>query len=253
MKLVIIAAGQGSRLRETTGEINKTLMTIGSKTIMEHVLANAGICGIDQAVVVTGYRHQAIEQFIDKLGSDVSLQAVYNPAWEQPNGISVLAARGAIDPGDDFLISMSDHIYEPALLRRIAESPLGNYVANVGLDFDIDNIFDIDDGMKVSVDPATPTTITAMSKTLPSYDAIDCGVFKCRYEFFDYLDRAAAVGKGSLSDACNELMGQQKMGGVDIGDSFWLDIDTPESFEHCRLHEERIASWHTNRKTASGR
>ncbi|MEE9190038.1 MAG: sugar phosphate nucleotidyltransferase [Candidatus Neomarinimicrobiota bacterium] len=247
MKLVIIAAGQGSRLRQITGEINKTLMTIGSMSIMEHLLANASYCGITEVVIVIGYRHQAIKQFLESLRNDIPIQTVYNPAWKQPNGISVSAAREAIAHGDDFLISMSDHIYEPALLENVVESPMGNYVANVGLDFDIDNIFDIDDGMKVSVDPAAPTTITAMSKTLHKYDAIDCGVFKCRYEFFDYLAQAANAGNGSLSDACNELMEQHKMGGVDIGDSFWLDIDTPESFEYCRLHEDRIASWHSNR------
>ncbi len=244
MKLVIIAAGMGSRLRETTGEINKTLITVGQMTLIEHLLTNAKSCGIDKVVVVTGYRHQAIEEFVGKMHGDFSIQTVYNPDWKQPNGISVLAAQVAIGQGEDFLISMSDHIYEPGLLRRIIECPLGNYVASVGLDFDIDNIFDIDDGMKVCVDPNTKTTITAMSKTLPEYDAIDCGVFKCRYEFFDYLDRAAAAGKGSLSDACNELMEQQKMGGTDIGDSFWLDIDTPESFEHCHLHENLIRGWH---------
>lgn len=244
MKLVVIAAGHGSRLREISGEINKTLMTVGPMTILEHLLANAKSCGIDDVIVVTGYRHQALEQFLDGLSGKYAIQTVHNPDWEQPNGISVLAARKAIEPGEDFLISMSDHVYEPGLLEVIAESRIGNYVASVGLDFNIDNIFDIDDGMKVSVDPADRTKIIAMSKTLPKYDAIDCGVFKCQYEFFDYLEKSADAGNGSLSDACNELIDEQTMGGVDIGDRFWLDIDTPESLEHCQLHKDRIAGWH---------
>ena len=40
--------------------------------------------------------------------------------------------------------------------------------------------------------------------------------------------------KGSLSDACNVLINDEKMGGVDIGEEFWLDVDTPESVQYLQ-------------------
>ncbi|MCK4579491.1 MAG: NTP transferase domain-containing protein, partial [Candidatus Marinimicrobia bacterium] len=197
MKLVIIAAGQGSRLRSAAGQINKTILEIGDRSLMEYLLANARICAVEGCVVVTGYHSQAIEEFLDGLDTDLQIETVHNPHWRQPNGISVLAARPFIGAGEDFLVTMSDHLYEPALLRAVLNSQLEDTIANVALDFNIDAIFDIDDGMKVAVDGDNRQTITAMSKTLQRYDAIDCGVFKCGYEFFNYLDQAAAAGRGS--------------------------------------------------------
>jgi hypothetical protein len=34
-----------------------------------------------------------------------------------------------------------------------------------------------------------------------------------------------------LADGCNLLINDGRMGGIDIGDSFWMDVDTPEAFE----------------------
>ena len=104
----------------------------------------------------------------------------------------------------------------------------------LGLDFNINNIFDIDDGMKVEVDPLDNTKISSMSKSLLKYDAIDCGVFKLNYLFFNYLSDANKVGKHRIMDACQYLINIGKMGGINIGDCFWLDIDTSESLMYLR-------------------
>jgi choline kinase len=85
--------------------------------------------------------------------------------------------------------------------------------------------------MKVSVSENNRTKITSMSKSLKLFNAIDCGVFKCNYQFFDALEKARKKGGCGLSDGCNVLISEGKMGGVDIGDSFWMDVDTPESIE----------------------
>ncbi len=234
MKLVIIAAGEGSRIRSVSSAVNKTLLQVGGRRILDYLLENAILSALDGCIVVTGYQSQVIEEYLAGLDIELQLETVYNPHWQQPNGISVLAAKPLIEPGNDFLVSMSDHLYVPALLAKVQSSSLEHSVANVALDFNIDGIFDLDDGMKVSVDPANRRLITGMSKKLPRFDAIDCGVFKCRYEFFEVLYEAQKNYSGSLSDGCNLLIPKQKLGGVDIGKSFWIDIDTPEALEHCR-------------------
>ena len=85
--------------------------------------------------------------------------------------------------------------------------------------------------MKVSVDNIKNTKIAGMSKTLSEFDAIDCGVFKCKFNFFNALEAANESGNCSLADGCNLLIVKNRMGGVDIGNSFWMDVDTPEAFE----------------------
>jgi len=188
MKLIIIAAGQGSRIRSVTDGIPKTLLRLKGKSLLDRVLENAASVGIKEAVVVTGYRSPDLVSYIDNHKFEINVETVYNGNWDKANGLSVLAAKPLIPNGEPFLISMSDHVYDAELLNNIFQNSLDNYDALVGLDFRINNIFDIDDGMKVSVDKNTNTTITGMSKTLSEFDAIDCGVFKCNFSFFNALE-----------------------------------------------------------------
>ena len=129
---------------------------------------------------------------------------------------------------------MSDHFYGPDLLEQVMKINLGDNTACVALDFNKDDIFDIDDGMKITVEKNNKEKITKMSKTLDNFDAIDCGVFKFKYSFFSTLDNARKSGKSSISEACQMLIKIGEMGGVNIGNSFWLDIDTPEAVHYLK-------------------
>ena len=73
-----------------------------------------------------------------------------------------------------------------------------------------------------------------MSKDLQDYQAIDCGLFKCGYEFFDLLAETADAGEGSLASACNLAISDRKLGGADIGDYYWIDIDTPKTVRNAQ-------------------
>jgi len=232
LKLVIIAAGEGSRIRPVSNNIPKTLLKIGGQPIIDYLLDNCCQTGLTDCVVVTGYRGEMVKTFLGAVRKDLNTETVHNPDWRLPNGLSVLAARPLIPYGEDFLISMADHLYGPQLLDLIVNSSLTQTIANVGLDFKTDDIFDLEDAMKVTVDPSNPQVVTGMSKQLTSFNAVDCGIFKCRYEFFKALETAKERGKCSLADACNLLIPQRKMGGVDIGNHFWIDIDTPAAFKH---------------------
>lgn len=230
MQLVIIAAGQGSRIRSVTAGIPKTLLLVQGRPLLTHLLENCTQAGIGEVVVVTGYRHEDIEAYLSRQHSELKIETVYNPEWRLENGVSVLSAQAAIGDREPFLLSMSDHWYGVDLLKKVIAGSGPNFTATVALDFNTDRIFDKDDGMKVRVDPADPTRITGMSKDLKKYDAIDCGVFHCRSAFFPALRAARKSGRCGIADTCNLLITEGTMGGVDIGDSNWLDIDTPEAY-----------------------
>lgn len=228
MKLVIIAAGQGSRLKSETNNNPKALTIINGHPIIDILLNNCIINHINDIIIITGYDKSSIRNYLDDKWSSLNIEFIYNCDWKLENGISVLKAKSSIEPGEEFMISMSDHLYFPDLMKKVKESSLSNKVANVGLDFEVNDIFDLDDGMKVKV-RVEDMIIEAMSKTLVVYNAIDVGVFKCSYEFFSFLERLNNRGSCSLSTGCNELIDQKLLGGVDIQKSFWLDIDTPEA------------------------
>ena len=193
MKLIIIAAGKSSRLRTVTEGSPKTLLKVNGKTILNQIIENACFAGINHFVVITGYRHEYLENYIKSCDLGVKVDLVYNPDWDKANGISVFAGKPLIPNGKSFMISMSDHIYNVDLFSKIAQSEFGRYSAMVGLDFKVNNVYDIDDAMKVSVSENNQSKITSMSKSLKVFNAIDCGVFKCKYQFFNALEKSTKI------------------------------------------------------------
>ena len=57
MKAVIIAAGVGSRLGKLTKEIPKPLINVNGKSIIERQIDSFRKCGINEIIVITGYKN----------------------------------------------------------------------------------------------------------------------------------------------------------------------------------------------------
>ena len=229
----------GSRLSTISNGLPKILVHVFKKPLIDQLLSNCIAARINDVVIVTGYNNHIIEEHISKIKTNINIEIAYNPDWNLANGVSVLAAKNFIPENQDFLISMSDHYYNNGLLIMMKNHTNIKTIASVGADYNIKEIYDIDDGMKIDIDKET-NLIKAMSKELPIYNAIDCGLFKCRYEFFDYLEKAKEKNECSLSDACNILINNKLMGSVDIQDNPWIDIDTPEALDFINKNPEKF-------------
>ncbi len=233
MKAVIIAAGCGSRLESRHGGMPKTLLEVGNRRVIDIILDGVVKSGIKDVVVVTGYKAALLEDYLRNNAPDpLSIELSDNPLWKLSNGVSVLSAKKMIRPDEEFVLLMSDHIFEPEMLKLTVETAIEPDQALLALDFKLDRIPDLDDGMKIKCARIENSRfeITGLDKKYEDYQAIDCGMFKLNYSFFDILRSSIEQGKDSLSDACNSLARNGKMIGVDIGDRRWIDLDTPEMF-----------------------
>ena len=201
---------------------------------METILATLRCAGIEEAVIVTGYKHEVMaERLGDGEKYDLRLRYVFNPQWQKKNGVSVYAARQCFSAGEPFLLMMSDHLFAPELLATLMSVPIQTGEIALAVDRRLASIFDIDDAMKVDFDG---THIRRIGKTLQEYNGIDCGLFKCTAGIFDALATAMSNNPehdAGLADGCRQLIASNSMRGVDIGEAFWIDIDTPESLEYA--------------------
>jgi choline kinase len=226
-RALIIAAGRGIRLNEHSQEIPKSLITVGERSIIETILATLQRAGIQEVVIVTGYKSEVMMQRLgDGSRQGLRLRYVFNPEWQKKNGVSVYAARDCFASNEHFLLMMSDHLFAPDMLNKLMGAPLRAGEISLAVDRNISSIFDIDDAMKVIFDGVH---IREIGKTLQNYNGIDCGLFKCTTGLFDALKDAMVDGDCSLSDGCKKMIADNKMRGVDIGNAFWIDIDTPEA------------------------
>ncbi|MFH1426564.1 MAG: phosphocholine cytidylyltransferase family protein [Candidatus Kerfeldbacteria bacterium] len=128
MRTIIMAAGSAKRLLPLTKDIPKTLLRIGEKTILDHILDTAREAGLDHFDIVTGHGHPAIEEFAteyQKKYPDININLIYNDKFDAAgNIVSMRCAHEVFD--EDFILINSDTIFHADILRRLIESEYGN-------------------------------------------------------------------------------------------------------------------------------
>src|SRR5260370_38608838 len=108
---LILAAGNGTRIRTISGRLSKPLVDFRGKPIIEHIVQRAHRAGIERFVLVVGYRSDLIRNWFEGRSFGVSVTFVENPDYHKANGVSALKARNAIR--DNFLLLMTAHLFEP--------------------------------------------------------------------------------------------------------------------------------------------
>lgn len=229
-KAVIIAAGMGSRLRGYGVDMPKPLVPVAGVPLLKRTILSAKRAGIGEFVVITGFRGDEIQSALkgDDQFEDLHIDWVNNEDWERGNGVSVLAAQEYVD--EPFVLLMSDHLFDPEALVKLRHIPVGNDEAVLGVDSNLDGIFDMEDATKVLLDG---DRIEKIGKELSDFNAVDTGMFLCSPFLFKALEQSIATGEGSLSGGIRVLSEQGTMRTVDIDGHFWLDVDTPEAHVHA--------------------
>src|SRR5271165_4598374 len=226
---LILAAGNGTRLRQISGGLPKPLVQFQGKPILEHVILRAHEAGIENFVIVVGYRSDLIRQsFNNRWLSQVSITWVENPDYHKANGVSVLKAKDEIH--ENFLLLMADHIFEPETAKVLMRQPLAPDEVILAVDPNIDRVFDLDDATKVR---RHGDRIADIGKEIANYDALDTGMFLCSPVLFERLESAMKNGNCSLSDGMMQLARERRLRGLEIGDARWQDLDTPEALAYA--------------------
>jgi 1L-myo-inositol 1-phosphate cytidylyltransferase len=238
---VILMAGEGSRLRDGDKSILKPVAPVLGRPLISYTLETLTCAEIKTVHFVVGYESKRMAAQVKQLiPSGLSASFIENRDWKKQNGISLLVAAGHV--GAPFLLTMSDHIFGGAIIGRLLDS-LGPGFLNIAVDRKLGSIFDLEDAMKIRT---RGDRIVDIGKNLRDYDAIDIGLFVCPPEIFDYLERAksdSCRNDCSLADGIRLMAGDDKVRGIDIGDAWWQDVDTPEMLQHAeRQMAERMRS-----------
>ena len=222
---VILAAGRGSRLSNVGS--SKPLLRVAGLSLIERTIVTASEAGLEDFLVVTGYRHKLVEEFLSSITRrrHIRCTSVYNEAWqEKGNGASVLKGAAWVKGG--FILLMSDHIFDAQILAKLIQQPLPVDGLVLACDFRTTPPLriDIDDVTKVAVSDGL---VREIGKDLGSYNAFDTGLFHCTSGLFAAIEKSIEMADSSLSGGVRLLAEKKRAKVYDIGDRFWMDIDTP--------------------------
>ena len=220
---VVLAAGDGGRFRSTHPGEHKLLTPFLGRPLLLRTLDAARDAGILRITIVVGFEADRVREVVDGSAPEgVSIAYVMNNDWHLENGVSALAAREAAGEGP-FALLMGDHVFDPAVLRRLRALPLRQNESVLAVDSAPVDAAVAAEATKVRLDG---TRIVAIGKDLTDYNALDTGMFICAPELFAALETARASGDTTLTGGIRVLASRDLMQAYEIGGAGWRDIDT---------------------------
>ena len=230
MQCLIIAAGEGSRLRQNGS--CKPLTPILGVPLIERVIRSGLQAGVDDFYVVTGYQGRRVQDFLSRLSDrlGVHITPINNEDWKKENGLSVLKARKYLR--GSFLLLMADHLFDPTIARELMRFPRTDGEIILGVDGNMGNsLIDMEDVTRVK---SEGDKLRDIGKGLTDFNGFDTGIFLCTPSIFRALEYCAKeYGDTSLSAAVRVLAGEDRVKTVDVSGYFVIDVDDPSAFKRA--------------------
>jgi choline kinase len=263
-RAILIAAGRGKRLGAHTDEIPKCMVEVGGRPMLGWIWRALAASGVDELVVIRGYRGDVLETFVRGLVPNVTF--VDNVDWQTNNVLLSLAcARAYLDRA--CYLTYSDIIFTPAVVAAAAAAP-GDF--GLVIDREFRTIYEgrtqhpLDEG-EVADLRADGAVARVGKRALPPADAVGefigltklsaagaaasgamLDVLAARYAGRQEqpFQRAAAYRNAYLTDLWQELIdGGTRLDPVLIAGQ-WREIDTGQDLDRAReLVESNAKEW----------
>lgn len=227
MKAVILAAGEGVRLRPITLTRPKHLIKVGGKPILERCLSMLKASGVNEAVIVVHYMADVIRDHFG-YGEKFGLRIEY---VEQKKMLGTGNAVSVAEPyvKDDFLLVYGDLLFTAEALKKVIglhrkEKPAAT-MAVVPIEKPEDyGIVEFDDETHVK------RIIEKPSRKEAPTNLANAGIYAFSTEIFEKIKETSASTRGEweITDALSLLLKDEKpVLAVEISREDWFDIGRP--------------------------
>ena len=231
MKTIILAAGIGQRLGNSSEKRPKCLLEFDGKSLLQRHLEILHHYGNDDIVIVTGFRSNMIESLLSEIGEH-QVETCFNPDFARGSVLSMLSGLGKLEENQDFILMDADVLYDHNILGRLINS-------------DKKNVFLLDQNFEMGEEPVklcvSDELLVEFRKQLDenlTYDVIgeSVGFFKFTAETAQSLDLKANeyIKRGEVDTPYEEVIRDlllakpEQYSYEDISGLPWLEIDFPE-------------------------
>ncbi|HXW81836.1 MAG TPA: sugar phosphate nucleotidyltransferase [Acidimicrobiales bacterium] len=233
MKAVIMAGGEGTRLRPLTYNQPKPMIPMANRALMEHVVALLRRHGFNEIVVTVGFQANAIQTYFGN-GVEFGVDIVY-ASEETPLGTAGSVRNAMQQLGEPFLVisgdvltdidlsALVDFHYEKKAVGTMALRSVAN-----PLEFGI---------VMVAKDGSVERFLEKPSWGQVFSDTINTGIYVFEPEIFDY------IGPGEVdfsSEVFPRLVAEGQLLYGYLTEGYWEDIGTLEAY--ARAHQDILDS-----------
>ncbi|MFA5083829.1 MAG: nucleotidyltransferase family protein [Candidatus Paceibacterota bacterium] len=219
MKAIILAAGEGRRMRPLTLETPKPLLRVGDKSILEHIVSRLPD-DVNELVLVIGYMGERIK---DYCGDNFLGKKTQYVLQEKPLGTyhALKLCESLIGKNERFFVLCADDIHGK---KGMDECLKHNYALLVA---------EVEDPRKFGVVRLNSDNSIAEIEEKPenpSSNVVSTGVLLLDSEIFKYEADVHPNGEYYLTDALSKMMkdGHKIFG---VKSTIWLPIGYPEDIK----------------------
>jgi choline kinase len=247
MKAIILSAGQGSRLGPLVNDRPKCLIDFNGRTLLDRQLDALAANGVGEAVVVTGFHDQLVDQAIAARSGGPKVRTIFNPFFKvADNTGSLFMAREEL--AGDCLVWNGDTLVSRALMKRVVE----NDRSGICVTIDRKPSYD-DDDMKVVEEGGL---LKAIGKRLPpGFNAESIGLLAFRdggaERFREAIEEAMRTPEGTTIwylRVINQIAQSGEIWTLDIEGEEWGEVDFPPDVEAARALTK---AWDSVEKSAA--
>jgi choline kinase len=224
MKAIILAAGQGQRLRPLTDHLPKCLIPIGGASVLEHMVQRIEWCGMKDVILVTGFEADSIRNYVNHRGTgDLRVRFVVNERFADTNNLYSLWLALRDNIGSVTIFNADDYFNEHILeaLKNISADSAAVVDFTIPLP---------SDAMRTRVDGSRVTFLgKTLSEKFASGNAIGMYRFSARTANMLRNEIGRLVSNGRVNDfyvtAISELASLVPIHAVSTNGLTWGEID----------------------------
>ena len=233
MRAIILAAGQGSRLLPLTADRPKCLIAFNGRSLLDWQLDMLGRNGIDEALVVTGFRDDQIEASLARRTGGPRVRTLYNPFYKVADNLGTLwMARDWL--AGDCLTLNGDTLVSQALVARAVGAGIDGIAVTVdrkdAYDADDMKVVRADDGRLLAIGKRLDVGVNAESIGLIVYRGD--GAVRFRREIERVMRTAEGTNVWYLR-VVHQLAKRERVETLDISGEAWGEVDFPEDVERA--------------------
>lgn len=229
-KVVIAAAGQGTRMLHLTSNKPKHLIKVKERPFLSYLLDNLIKAGYKEIILVVGYKEELMKDFLDEYRCSkngkkceidiVSQYEILGPKEKEYGTACPLKCAKEILDKESFIYLNGDNLYSVKDLKSINIEDKYNYIA--GMEHDHPEKY----GVLVEEDGFLKEIIEKPKEFVSNL--INTGLYKFTPEVFKKLDKVKKSPRGEyeITDVISLLAKEKKVKIKKIQD-YWLDFGNP--------------------------
>lgn len=215
MQAVILAAGEGTRMRPLTETVPKPMLPVADRPLCAHTADAAVEAGATELVFVVGYEAAAVRAYFDDAYRGVPVSFARQDE-QRGTADAVRAAREHLD--GSFAVLNGDNLYDPESIAALFEASPA--IAAI----------EVDDPANYGVLSTSPSgeriTEIVEKPAVPPSNLANAGAYAFPERAIDWLDVGeSARGEYEITDVVSRLVESMSVTPITLGR--WLDVGRP--------------------------